>query len=100
MKVTSNKTDNSLVILIEGRIDTITAPKLEQILNEELNSNIKQLVFDFEKVEYMSSAGIRVLMVADKQMSRQGSMKVVNVNEEIWEILDMTGIVEILDVER
>ena len=81
MKITKQVSDGTLTVLIDGRIDTITAPILERELNHSVTNNITCLIFDFEKVEYMSSAGIRVIMLADKVMSKQGEMKLIHVNE-------------------
>ena len=91
--------DRLLTVKIDGRIDTITAPVLEGELKNSITKDIESLIFDFEKVEYMSSAGIRVIMGADKVMSRQGDMKLIHVNQEIMEMLDMTGLVDFLTIE-
>ena len=94
------KTQNmpSLTIALEGRLDTPTAPQLEAELKSCL-SGVEELVMDMEKLEYISSAGLRVLLSAQKQMSRQGSMKLTNVGESILEIFEVTGFSEILTVE-
>lgn len=99
MQITKNMTEGILTIAIDGRLDTITAPQLEEELMNSVTDEVETLVFDFENVEYMSSAGIRVIMAADKVMSRQGEMKLVHVNEEILEILDMTGLTDFLTIE-
>lgn len=99
MKITKQVSDGTLTVLIDGRIDTITAPILERELNHSVTNNITCLIFDFEKVEYMSSAGIRVIMLADKVMSKQGEMKLIHVNEEIFEIFDITGLADLLTIE-
>lgn len=99
MQIEKNVSEGCLVVQIEGRIDTITAPVLERELKHSVTNEIHQLVFDFEKVEYMSSAGIRVIMAADKVMSRQGGMKLIHVNEEVMEILEITGLTEFLTIE-
>ena len=99
MKITKQVSDGTLTVLIDGRIDTITAPILERELNNSVTDDINCLIFDFEKVEYMSSAGIRVIMVADKVMSKQGEMKLIHVNEEIFEIFDITGLADLLTIE-
>lgn len=91
--------DRLLTVKIDGRIDTITAPVLEGELKNSITKDIESLIFDFEKVEYMSSAGIRVIMGADKVMSSQGDMKLIHVNQEIMEMLDMTGLVDFLTIE-
>lgn len=95
-----NKTPNGseMVIALKGRLDTLTAPQLE----EELNSATKDasdLVFDFSELEYISSAGLRVLLSAQKIMNSKGSMTVKNVSDEIREIFDVTGFSDILTIE-
>ena len=98
--LTINKSfaDTKLTVALEGRLDTTTAPELEQSLQESI-PDASELVMDFEKLEYISSAGLRVLLAAQKIMNRQGSMKVVHVNETIMEILEVTGFVDILTIE-
>ena len=98
--LTINKSfaDTELTVALEGRLDTTTAPELEQSLQESI-SDASELVMDFEKLEYITSAGLRVLLSAQKIMNRQGSMKVVHVNETIMEILEVTGFVDILTIE-
>lgn len=98
MRVKTEVADSILTVKIEGRIDTITAPVLEGELKNSITKDIESLIFDFEEVEYMSSAGIRVIMGADKVMSRQGDMKLIHVNQEIMEMLDMTGLVDFLTI--
>ena len=98
--MTINKTANGkeLVIALEGRLDTTTAPQLDEELKTAL-SGIEDLKFDFSKLEYISSAGLRVLLSAQKVMNKQGSMVIKNVNEEIHEIFEVTGFVDILKIE-
>ena len=98
--LTINKSfaDTKLTVALEGRLDTTTAPELEQSLQESI-SDVSELVMDFEKLEYISSAGLRVLLSAQKIMNRRGSMKVIHVNETIMEILEVTGFVDILTIE-
>ena len=83
---------------LEGRLDTVTAPELEKALKDSLDG-ITELVLDFEKLEYISSAGLRVLLSAQKIMNRQGSMKVTHVNETVMEIFEVTGFMDILTIE-
>ena len=83
---------------LDGRLDTMTAPELEQDLKASLDG-VKSLVLDFEKLEYISSAGLRVLLAAQKIMNKQGEMKLVHVNETINEIFEVTGFSDILTVE-
>ena len=98
--MTINKTKNgsALTLALEGRLDTITAPELEGLLREELEG-IDSLTFDFADLEYISSAGLRVLLSAQKAMAKQGEMKVVNVNEIVMEVFDVTGFTDILTIE-
>ena len=88
---------SELAVILEGRLDTITAPDLEKELQESLE-NVTELTLDFEGLEYISSAGLRVLLSAQKIMNRQGAMKVVHVNETIREIFDVTGFSDILTI--
>ena len=98
--MTINKTanGNELTIALEGRLDTTTAPQLDDELKTALDG-IAKLEFNFEKLEYVSSAGLRVLLAAQKVMNKQGSMVIKNVNEEIQEIFEVTGFVDILTIE-
>ena len=91
-------TDKSAVFALSGRLDTVTAPELEQAFKESL-SGITDLTLDFENLEYISSAGLRVLLAAHKTMSAQGIMKLVNVNEIVQEVFDVTGFSDILTIE-
>ena len=93
-----NVENNKLVIALEGRLDTTTSPMLETELKNSLEG-VTELVLDFEKLEYISSAGLRVLLSAQKTMNNQGSMKVINVNENIMEIFEVTGFSDILTFE-
>lgn len=93
------KAENGCVTYaLEGRLDTVTAPGFEAQLKESLDG-VKDLVLDFEKLEYISSAGLRAVLSAHKIMLRQGSMKVVHVNETIMEIFEVTGFTDILTIE-
>ena len=98
LNIKKDRADNRLTVALEGRLDTTTAPELEQSLQESI-PDASELVMDFEKLEYISSAGLRVLLAAQKIMNWQGSMKVVHVNETIMEILEVTGFVDILTIE-
>ena len=95
-----NKTleGEKLTISLEGRLDTTTAPQLESMLKENIDG-VKELVIDFEKLEYISSAGLRVLLSAQKTMSKQGTMKVIHVSDLIREIFEVTGFIDILTIE-
>ena len=98
MTIQQMKNGNALTIALEGRLDTMTAPELEAALKDAL-PGVEELTFDLEKLEYISSAGLRVLLSAQKTMHRQGSMKVKNANEIIMEIFDVTGFADILTIE-
>ncbi len=95
-----NKTiqNGDAVLVLEGRLDTITAPELERELKESLEG-VSTLTLDFEKLEYISSAGLRVLLAAQKLMAKQGGMKLCHVNETIMEIFEVTGFSDILTIE-
>jgi len=98
--MTINKTldGNTLNVALEGRLDTVTAPELEASLREDLDK-IDSLVLDFSKLEYISSAGLRVLLSAHKSMAGKGGMKVKNVNEIVNEVFEVTGFSDILTIE-
>ena len=89
---------NKLTIALSGRLDTTTAPKLETELKQNI-SGVEELVLDLAALEYLSSAGLRVLLSAQKVMNRQGHMVVRNVNEVIMEIFEVTGFVDVLTIE-
>ena len=99
MKITRNQDGSHLEIALEGRLDTMTAPELEAELNQSLGS-VDSLTLDFSKLEYISSAGLRVLLSAHKVMSAKGGMKVTNVNEIVQEVFEVTGFADILNIER
>jgi len=90
--------EKKLTIALSGRLDTTTAPKLETELKQNI-SGVEELVLDLAALEYLSSAGLRVLLSAQKVMNRQGSMVVRNVNEIIMEIFEVTGFVDVLTIE-
>ena len=98
MNITGNKNGTHLTIALEGRLDTTTAPELEQALKKDLDS-ATALTMDFSALDYISSAGLRVLLYAHKAMNGKGGMKVINVNEIVREVFDVTGFSDILDIE-
>ena len=98
MTIQQIKNEKALTVALEGRLDTMTAPELEAALKTTLEG-VEELTFDFEKLDYISSAGLRVLLAAQKTMNRQGSMKIVHVNEIIMEIFEVTGFSDILTIE-
>ncbi|MBQ7500468.1 MAG: STAS domain-containing protein [Clostridia bacterium] len=87
-----------LTIALAGRLDTTTAPELETVVKESLDG-VTALILDMEALEYVSSAGLRVLLSAQKVMNKQGTMKVTRVGETIMEIFEVTGFSDILDIE-
>ena len=89
---------NAAVVKITEALDTETAPELEALLNGEL-AGIDDLTLDFEKLEYVSSAGLRVIIGAQKRLSKTGKMKIIHVNESIMEIFEITGFTTILTIE-
>ena len=97
MKVIKELNGDKLYIKLEGRLDTTTSPELEQELKDI--SNVSELIFDFENLEYISSAGLRILLSTQKEMSKHGNMKIKNVNNDIMEVFEITGFVDILTVE-
>lgn len=93
------KTENGNVTLtITGRMDTTTAPEFEKVIDSVLDGT-KELVFDMTGLEYISSAGLRVILKAQKAMNAQGSMKLTGVNDSIMEVFDITGFLDILTIE-
>ena len=98
MEIIKKLNGKELTISLVGELNTITAPELENVLKDDLKG-IESLILDFEKLEYLSSAGLRVLLVSQKVMSKQGKMVLRHVNKSVMEVLDITGFVNILDIE-
>ncbi len=98
MEITMNRIDNELTVALEGRLDTLTSPELEEKLGPALQG-VEKLIFDFEKLQYISSAGLRVLLSAMQIMEDQGTMVVRNVCEEVMDVFQITGFVEDLNIE-
>ncbi len=98
MNISRNMNGNALEIALEGRLDTMTAPELEAELNQSMGA-ADSLTLDFSKLDYISSAGLRVLLSAHKAMSGKGGMKVTNVNEIVREVFEVTGFSDILTIE-
>ena len=90
--------ENSITLKVSGRLDTTTAPSLENAVSEAVGS-CEYLILDFANLEYISSAGLRVILKAQKLMNAQGTMKVMNVNETIMEVFEITGFADILNIE-
>ncbi len=97
MTINKNVNGTNLNVALEGRLDTTTAPQLDEELKASLDG-IEKLEFDFTNLEYISSAGLRVLLSAQKVMNKQGSMVIKNVNDEINEIFEVTGFIDILTI--
>ncbi len=98
MNINMNKQDSNLTIELEGRLDTTTAPQLEASLKQSVG-DCENLVMDFADLEYISSAGLRVLLAAQKVMNKQGTMVIKNVNDTIMEVFEITGFADILTIE-
>ena len=98
MTIEIKKNENETIIEIVGRLDTITAPALDKTINEDIG-DAKNLVLNVKGMEYISSAGLRVILSAQKKMQKIGSMKVINVCEEVMEVFEMTGFADILVIE-
>ncbi len=88
----------NIELVLSGRIDTTTAPELDKAV-QEIIGDAQNLVFNFADIDYISSAGLRVLLTSQKAMNKQGSMKVIHVNESVMEIFEVTGFSEILSIE-
>ena len=98
MNIIHTKNDTSLTIALEGRLDTTTAPQLEQELKAAL-PGVTSLTLDFSALDYLSSAGLRVLLATQKVMNKQGEMVIRGVNETIMEVFEMTGFIDILTIQ-
>ena len=98
MTVKTNPEGSKLTVFAEGRLGTPSAAELENAVNENI-SGVTELVFDFEKLEYMASAGLRVLLSAAKIMKGQGSMKIIKVSPAVMDVFTFTGMADFLDIE-
>ena len=98
MNINIEKENGVTVIKIEGRLDTTTAPELEKAINGE-GEELKNLVLDFKGVDYISSAGLRVLLTAQKKMNAQGNMELRGVSEAVMDVFEMTGFADILVIK-
>lgn len=98
MTITKNLNGDLLEIALDGRLDTMTAPELEEELKKSLDG-IKNLTVDMKNLEYVSSAGLRTLLIAKKQLHNKGNVKIVNANDIVKEVFEVTGFDELLDVE-
>ncbi len=98
MIVTKNRMDEKMTVSIDGRLDSLTVGKLEAELEGSLEG-VESLTYDLEKCAYISSAGLRMLLTSQKIMNRQGEMTIINVNDEVMDIFEMTGFADILNIE-
>ena len=98
MTIEIKKAIKETVIELTGRLDTTTAPSLDKIINDDVDAT-NDLVIDLKQIEYISSAGLRVILGAQKKMQKNGSMKVTNVRDEVMEVFEMTGFADILTIE-
>jgi anti-sigma B factor antagonist len=98
MTIEIKRNAEETIIELEGRLDTTTAPALDKTISNDIEDT-KKLILDFKKLEYISSAGLRVLLGAQKKMLQSGAMKVTNVGETVMEVFEMTGFADILNIE-
>ena len=98
MTISKERNESALVLALEGRLDTVTAPELEKELKDSLDG-VNELTLNFAGLDYISSAGLRVLLSTQKAMEKKGKMKVTHVNETIMEIFEVTGFSDILTIE-
>ena len=98
MTIEKKLNNGELTVSLEGRLDTVTAPSLEEELKANLDG-VQNLILDFQALEYISSAGLRVILMAQKTMNKQGNMVVRNVNETIAEVFEITGFADMLTIE-
>ena len=98
MTINTEKNNETLTLKIEGRLDTTTAPVLEQTIQEEADA-VKDLILDMEKLNYISSAGLRVLLATQKKMNKICTLRLINVCDAVMEVFEMTGFADILVIE-
>ena len=98
MKIEVNKNGNVLTISPFGRLDTSTSPELQVVVTDNIDG-VTDLTFDLKQLDYLSSAGLRVLMSTQKIMNKQCEMRLINVNEDVMDIFDMTGLTDVFDIE-
>ena len=99
LEIIKQLNNDELTLVLVGELNSYTAPELEAVIKNDLN-NVKKLIIDFEKLDYLSSAGLRVLLVAQKIMNKQGKMTLRHVNSSVMEIFTITGFSNILDIEN
>ena len=98
MKIIKEGNNQELIIKPSGEINSVTAPELEEVIKNDLG-NVQKLIFDFQELDYLSSAGLRVLLVAQKLMSGKGQMLIRHVNTNVMEVFEITGFNNVLDIE-
>ena len=98
MEVKTNLEGSKLTVAPEGKIGTTTAAEFENVVKSNIDG-VTELIFDFKNVEYLTSAGIRVLMSAGRVMKKQGAMKIINVNPEVMDVFTFTGMADVMDIE-
>ncbi len=98
MTINVKKDGEKLILAPEGRIDTVTSPEFSKSIDDNIEG-VKDLVIDLEKLDYISSAGLRVLLTTQKNMNKVGTMKLINVNDVIMDVFNITGFVDILTIE-
>ena len=98
MNIIKTQNGNSVILVVEGRLETTTAPELEETVKACVDG-INELIFDFSKLEYISSAGLRVILTSQKAMNGKGSMKIIGANEIVKEIFEVTGFSDIITIE-
>ena len=98
MTINVKKDGEKLILAPEGRIDTVTSPEFSESIDDNIEG-VKDLVIDLEKLEYISSAGLRVLLTTQKNMNKVGTMKLIHVNDVIMDVFNITGFVDILTIE-
>ena len=98
LKVSVNKDGDTYTVLVDGRLDTLTSPQLDAELNKIIG-NAKKLVLDLGKLAYISSAGLRVLLGAAQRMDGKGEMTLIHVNEAVYEVFDVTGFIQVFNIE-
>ncbi len=99
MEVAIDKNGEILTFFVSGRLDTSTAPKLEADLNAQLTDDIRKVVFDFDKLEYISSAGLRIVIIAVHKLKGKGEVRVANLNDEVREVFEITGLLNVLEAD-
>ena len=99
MEIKKEQNGGALQIALTGRLDAVSAPDLDKVVQNEL-TGITELTFDFKELVYVASAGLRVLLLAQKRMKKQGTMKLVHVNPDVKDVLEMTGFIDFLTIEE